>query len=47
MKILLAALALLMSSCRSSPSLADYFDLYFITPKNPFAHPLTDQAAAD
>ena len=36
MKPLLVITAMLLASCRSQPTPADYFDLWFVTPKNPF-----------
>lgn len=36
MKALLITFTLLLVSCRNRPTVGDYIDLWFITPKNPF-----------
>lgn len=36
MKTLLITTTLLLMSCRNRPTAGDYFDLWFVTPSNPF-----------
>lgn len=40
MKTLLITFTLLLVSCRNRPTVGDYLDLWFVTPRNPFnQHP--------